>query len=55
MQLSSNLVLDTSCLIILSKIGELELLMGISNKVYVTPLIRSEYGQPFPEWAKAVR
>jgi predicted nucleic acid-binding protein len=42
MQLSSNLVLDTSCLIILSKIEELELLRGISNKVYVTPLIHSD-------------
>lgn len=50
MQLSSNLILDTSCLIILSKIEELELLRGISNKVYVTPVIHSEYGQPLPEW-----
>ncbi|CAM4094589.1 DUF3368 domain-containing protein [Gillisia limnaea] len=50
MQLSSNLILDTSCLIILSKIEELELLRGISNKIYVTPVIHSEYGQPLPEW-----
>ncbi len=50
MQLNSNLVIDTSCLIILSKIEELELLRGISNKVYITPLIHSEYAQPLPEW-----
>lgn len=55
MQRRSNLVLDTSCLIILSKIEELELLRGISKKIYVTPLIHSEYGQPLPEWILIVK
>lgn len=50
MQRDSNIILDTSCLIILGKIGELELLKGIGKKVYITPLIHEEYGKILPHW-----
>lgn len=55
MQHKSNLILDNGCLKILSKIKELELLRGISNRVYVTPSIHTEYGQPIPEWILIVK
>lgn len=50
MQRSSNIILDTSCLIILGKIGELELLKGIGKEVYVTPIVHEEYGKILPNW-----
>ena len=50
MQLSSNIILDTSCLIILGKIGELELLRGVGNKIHITPIVHEEYGMILPDW-----
>lgn len=47
---SSIIISDTSCLIILNKVGELELLKKIGGKVYVTPIIQKEFGHILPEW-----
>jgi predicted nucleic acid-binding protein len=44
------IIADTSCLILLSKIGELELLRLISEHVYITNTVKSEFGHPLPEW-----
>jgi predicted nucleic acid-binding protein len=51
MQLNSEIIIsDTSCLILLSKIDELNLLNRISDKVFVTTTIQNEYGKELPSW-----
>ena len=46
MQTNSEAIIiaDTSCLILLSKIGELELLRLISENVFITNTVKSEFG-----------
>ena len=41
---------DTSCLIILEKIGELELLHAVFVEIVVTGEVAAEYGLPLPDW-----
>ena len=53
MQHNSEIIIsDTSCLILLYKIDELDLLKGISDKVFVTSTIKKEFGKPLPDWIK---
>lgn len=44
------IISDTSCLIILNKIGELDLLRQLYNKVTITHDILLEYGEQLPDW-----
>lgn len=46
------IISDTSCLIILTKIGELELLQKVYGQIITTPEIAIEYGDPLPDWIK---
>ncbi|WP_026951932.1 DUF3368 domain-containing protein [Algoriphagus mannitolivorans] len=41
---------DTSCLILLEKIGELELLHSLFGTLTITPEISEEYKKPLPSW-----
>lgn len=41
---------DTSCLILLQKMGETDLLKKCFSLVLTTPEVAIEYGQPLPEW-----
>lgn len=51
MQQNSNIIIsDTSCLIILDKIDELELLLKLGKNVFVTPIILKEFGKTLPDW-----
>jgi predicted nucleic acid-binding protein len=51
MQPNSEIIIsDTSCLILLNKINELELLKSIASKVYITPTIQKEFGRDLPSW-----
>ena len=51
MQPGYNIVIaDTTCIILLDKIGQLELLRKIFTSVSVTKETADEYGKPFPEW-----
>ena len=51
MQQSFNTVIaDTSCFILLDKIGELSLLHQIFNQILTTPTIANEFGKALPEW-----
>ncbi|OYU94256.1 MAG: DUF3368 domain-containing protein [Bacteroidetes bacterium B1(2017)] len=43
---------DTSCLIILSKIGELDLLQKIYGQVITTNDIADEFGETLPNWVE---
>jgi len=43
-------ITDTSCLIILDKLGLLHLLHELFSIVLTTPEIAAEYGNPLPDW-----
>lgn len=47
-----TIISDTSCFIILTNIGELELLHKVYGQITTTPDIAAEYGDPLPEWVK---
>lgn len=44
------IIADTSCLILLEKIGALELLPQLFGRIIVTDIVAEEYGLPLPEW-----
>ena len=45
---------DTSCIIVLNQIGELDILRMLFGEVLITPLIAEEYGRELPDWIKVV-
>lgn len=45
-----TIISDTSCLIVLSKIGALELLQKVYGQIITTSAIAEEYGESLPEW-----
>lgn len=48
--MQKTIISDTSCLILLHKIGELELVQKLFQKVFITPEIVNEYDLPLPNW-----
>ncbi|GGM83594.1 DUF3368 domain-containing protein [Dyadobacter beijingensis] len=44
------IIADTSCLILLEKIGKLDLLQSIFGTVTITDTIAGEFGSRLPEW-----
>lgn len=46
------IISDTSCLILLEKIGETKLLQILFGEVVVTSVIADEFGKPLPDWIK---
>lgn len=46
------IIADTSCLILLDKIGELSILQKLFNQVTVTSIIAQEFKKALPEWVK---
>jgi predicted nucleic acid-binding protein len=49
-----TIISDTSCLIILTNIGELELLHKLYGQIVTTIEIAIEYGESLPEWVEIV-
>ena len=47
-----TIISDTSCFIILTNIGELELLRKVYGQIVTTPEIVAEFGEPLPEWVE---
>lgn len=43
-------IADSSCLILLSKIGELEILKSIYKQIFITKEIAGEFGGELPAW-----
>ncbi len=41
---------DTSCFILLTNIGELDLLQQLYGKVHTTIEVANEFAKPFPDW-----
>lgn len=50
--MQQKVFVDTSSLILLSKINELDLLQLVYNTVYITEVIKKEFGEDLPEWIK---
>ncbi|UYZ63539.1 DUF3368 domain-containing protein [Hymenobacter weizhouensis] len=48
--LPSVIISDTNGLILLTKIGWLELLRNLFSRCFITPIVAAEYGRPLPEW-----
>jgi len=48
------IISDTSCFIILSKIGELLLLAKLYGTIITTPQIAEEFGENLPEWIRII-
>ena len=46
------IISDTSCFIILTNIGELELLHKVYGQIITTPEIVAEFGETLPEWVE---
>jgi predicted nucleic acid-binding protein len=47
-------VSDTSCLIILEKIGQLTILQNIYSEIVTTPEVEFEFGSKLPAWIKVI-
>lgn len=45
-----TIISDTSCLILLDKIGELEILNKLFGTIIITPEVLEEFGQELPDW-----
>ena len=52
--MSKIIISDTSCFIVLSKIGQLEILQQIFNTIVTTPEIADEFGETLPDWVELV-
>jgi predicted nucleic acid-binding protein len=48
--MQKTIIADSSCLILLDKIEELELLKNLFGMVIITSIIAEEFGFPLPEW-----
>jgi predicted nucleic acid-binding protein len=44
------IISDTTCLIGLTNIGQLDILRQLYHSVIITPEVADEYGSPLPEW-----
>ena len=44
------IIADTSCLILLDKIGELPLLQKLYASVFITQIVADEFGEMLPDW-----
>ena len=49
---SDSIIPDTSCLILLSKNDEFNILKLPGRKIKTTPQVASEFKNPLPEWIK---
>jgi predicted nucleic acid-binding protein len=49
------IIADTSCFILLTNIGEFNLLQKVYGKITTTLDIAIEYGEPLPEWVEIAK
>ena len=45
-----NIIVDTSCLVVLHKIGELDLLKKLYENILITESVAKEFGFSLPNW-----
>jgi len=53
--LRSIVISDTSSLIVLTKIGQLDLLPKLYSQIITSPEIVSEFGNPLPYWIQVIK
>jgi predicted nucleic acid-binding protein len=53
-RMPKTIISDTSCFIILTNIGELDLLNKLYGEIITTGIIAEEYGKPLPAWVTIV-
>lgn len=46
----SIIIADTTCLILLDKIGYLEILRDLFNQITITSIVAKEFQKPIPSW-----
>ncbi|MBU0765527.1 MAG: DUF3368 domain-containing protein [Bacteroidetes bacterium] len=46
------IVSDTSCVVLLDKIGNLDLLKSFFGKITITPEVAEEFGKPLQDWIR---
>jgi predicted nucleic acid-binding protein len=51
---SKLIISDTSCFILLSKIGQFDLLQQVYAHIITTPEIAEEFGEALPDWVEIV-
>jgi predicted nucleic acid-binding protein len=44
------IIADTSCLIVLNKIDEFDILQKLFGEILITSEIKNEFGSPLPDW-----
>ncbi len=52
--MSKAIIADTSCLILLSKIEELQILRAVFGSICITEEIAAEFGMALPDWIEIV-
>jgi predicted nucleic acid-binding protein len=50
LRMHKTIISDTSCLILLDKIGELEILNKLFGNIITTSAVAAEFGQQLPSW-----
>lgn len=48
------IIADTSCLILLDNLDELEILYKLYREIHITSVIAEEYGSEIPKWIKVL-
>ena len=46
------IIADTSCLVVLARIQQMDLLCGLYGSVTITPEIAAEFGEALPAWCR---
>ena len=49
-----NILVDTSCLILLSKIGRLNFLHDLFDSIKTTTIVKQEFRKPLPAWIEII-
>ena len=52
--MQKTIISDTSCLILLDKIGELQILNLLFGEIIITSVIAQEFGEKLPKWIKII-
>lgn len=50
--MQATIISDTSCLILLEKIGALNLLQKLFGKIVTTQIVADEFGKHLPDWIR---
>jgi predicted nucleic acid-binding protein len=50
MQRFNIVISDASCVILLEKIGSLDILHRLYSEIFITPQVRHEFGKELPDW-----